>query len=113
MEHQGRLFDLSHPDVPVVAAQPKAPAQRHSATSQAAAAGIEHRLNELETTVMDAISGATDGLTDNEGVDKTGLDGSTYRPRRVRLVELGLVADSGRSRKTESGRMATVWVVVK
>ena len=39
------------------------------------------------------------------------MDPSTQRPRRVRLVELGLIRDSGRTAKTLSGRNATIWEI--
>ena len=85
------------------------PYQRHSQTSGEAADAITHKLGELERLVLRKISFAADGLTDEEGMNEAGLSGSTYRPRRVRLVELGRVRDSGRTRKTASGRNAVVW----
>ena len=50
------------------------------------------------------------GATDEE--IQTGLDmnPSTQRPRRVELVEQGLLEDSGRTRLTRSRRSAVVWV---
>jgi len=52
------------------------------------------------------------GATDEE--IQTGLDmnPSTERPRRVELVEQGLLVDSGRTRLTRSRRSAVVWVAV-
>ncbi len=50
------------------------------------------------------------GRTDEELQAELGLNPSTQRPRRVELVEGGLVADSGRRRLTRSGRLAVVWV---
>jgi predicted transcriptional regulator len=38
------------------------------------------------------------------------LSGNTIRPRRVELEAKGFVEDSGRTRKTTSGREAIVWV---
>jgi len=38
------------------------------------------------------------------------LPGNTVRPRLVELREDGLVTDSGRTRRTASGRSATIWV---
>jgi hypothetical protein len=37
------------------------------------------------------------------------MDPSSQRPRRVELVTGGQVVDSGRKRKTVSGRQAVVW----
>ena len=52
------------------------------------------------------------GATDEE--IQTGLDmnPSTQRPRRVELVDQGLLEDSGRTRLTRSRRSAVVWVAV-
>lgn len=87
------------------------PAQPHSATSQEAADAIRPDSNRLRSVVYAAIRGAgPDGLTDEEGIERTGLSPSTYRPRRVELVAGGMVVDSGRTRKTASGRKAAVWV---
>lgn len=102
---QGKLFpDLGEALTP--------PAQRHSATSRAAAEAVEPRAATLRRAALEAIRAAADGLTDEEGVDATGMGGSTWRPRRVELVGLGLVRDSGRVRKVRSGKRATVWVAV-
>lgn len=92
--------------------EPDPPAQRHSATSVAAADDIKPSANRLRAVVWAAIGGAADGLTDEEGIDLTGLPPSTYRPRRVEGVQAGRVADSGRTRPTRSGRKAVVWVGV-
>jgi len=87
------------------------PAQAHSETSQAAARAIDPYAVGLRAQVYFAIARAgADGLTDLEVEAKTGLAGSTVRPRRVELVRLGLVHDSGRTRKTKSGREATIWI---
>lgn len=87
------------------------PAQRHSATSVEAAEGIKPDASRLRALVLSAIvSGG--GLTDEEGIERTGLSPSTYRPRRVELVQAGRVADSGGTRPTRSGRKAAVWVAV-
>jgi len=51
------------------------------------------------------------GLTDEEGIDRTGLSPSTYRPRRVELWRANLAADSGRTRRVRSGKRAVVWVM--
>lgn len=40
------------------------------------------------------------------------MNPSTERPRRVELVENGLVEDSGRVRQTDSKTEAVVWIVV-
>lgn len=89
------------------------PAQRHSETSVAAAESIRPDANRLRAVVLDAIRRAgADGLTDEEGIAATGLSPSTYRPRRVECVQAGKVIDSGKTRKTASGRNAVVWICV-
>ncbi len=52
------------------------------------------------------------GATDQEIQDGLNMGESSERPRRVRLVELGHVADSRNMRMTRSGCPAKVWVVV-
>tara|TARA_R110002020_G_scaffold75774_2_gene192540 strand:- start:1877 stop:2248 length:372 start_codon:yes stop_codon:yes gene_type:complete len=87
------------------------PFQRHSDTSKEAAAKLEGS-ETLRALVYQAIaSSGDDGMTDPELQAELGLSGSTQRPRRVRLVELGLVRDSGNSRASKAGRQCTVWVV--
>ncbi len=85
-------------------------AQEHSATSRAAAGRIEPSRISLQGKVYLAIAMAPDGLTDEEGINRTGIPASTYRPRRVELVEANRVLDSGRTRLTRSRRAAVVWV---
>ncbi len=90
-----------------------APAQLHSATSIAAAQAIQPKLGELCRQVLAYLRLAGSfGGTDEELQTGLLLDGSTERPRRVTLVEYGLVVDSGRTRKTKSGRDAVVWQAV-
>lgn len=90
----------------------QAPRQRHSRTSTAAADSIQHELPRLQAQVYSAIKEAgSRGLTDEEGIDVTGLSPSTYRPRRIELqTKRGIVKDSGRTRLTRSKRSAVVYV---
>lgn len=83
--------------------------QSHSPTSLAAAVEIAPAVPTLLAKVRAAIEAAPNGLTDSEGMEVTGLEGNTYRPRRITLVEEGIVVDSGETRRTASGRKATVW----
>ena len=90
------------------------PCQRHSATSRAAAEDILGALPRLRRLVLDALVAAgAGGLTDEEGIDRTGLGPSTYRPRRVELWQAGLVRDSGKTRRVRSGKQAVVWEVAR
>jgi hypothetical protein len=52
------------------------------------------------------------GLIDEEVAAALGMKESTTRARRVELRDAGLVIDSGRRRRTSSGRAAAVWVCV-
>ena len=87
------------------------PYQRHSQTSKAAAVVVAPKAPNLKEQVYAYIRGqGTHGATDLEGAAHFGMDGSTYRPRRIELVEDGRV-QSGGHRYTPSGRTATVWVI--
>jgi len=50
------------------------------------------------------------GRTDEEIQDLLQMNPSTERPRRIELVQKGLVFDSMVKRKTRSGRLAVVWI---
>jgi len=92
-------------------AQPKAPYVKGSSTSKAAAHAIEPHLGRLERLVMDAIEAAgANGLTDKEMERQLNLEHETGSPRRCRLVDLGLVVDSGMTRPSERGNPSKVWV---
>ena len=87
------------------------PSVRGSATSIAAAVAIAPHIGRLQQVVLDYIrSCGSEGCTDEQIIDATGLSPSSARPRRVECVEKGLVCDSGRVRLTRSGRSATVWI---
>lgn len=53
------------------------------------------------------------GATDDEGMEELGLRGNSYHPRRLELVQAGLVEDSGERRPTVSGNAAIVWRATK
>ena len=91
-----------------------APAQEHSETSKAAAAAIEGspRAHARATVLMYIQACGTRGATDEAGIAATGLPDSTYRPRRVELVERNVVCDSGQTRLTRAGRSAVVWIAL-
>ena len=77
-------------------------------TSLEAARAIEPHLERLEAVVLDAIR-TGGGLCDHEVEAVTGLRHQTASARRRALVLRGLVRDSGRTRRTDSGRRAIVW----
>ena len=106
------LFDRTPPEPPEMEDVQAEPFQRHSDTSRAAALSIAGNAGTDRRLVYDYLKAAGRyGATDLELQDALRMVGSTERPRRVRLVELGYVTDSGRRRKTPTNRDAVVWVV--
>ncbi len=86
-----------------------APAQQHSRTSMQAADSLSPKtLNALQRRVLEFIAWRDAGATDEEIADELGMNPSTVRPRRIELAKRGLVVEAG-TRRTRSGRMATVW----
>jgi hypothetical protein len=89
-----------------------APFSHKSKTSEAAAQSIQTSARTLREKILEAfIEAGAEGLADHEIVQKTGIQLPTVNPRRGELVKLGHICDSGRVRKTKSGRDAVVWVV--
>lgn len=89
------------------------PSHRHApaGTSTVAAHRIAGHAKDLRARVLAFIvEQGAHGATDDEGEAVLGIKCQTYTPRRGELVALGLVVDSGRRRKTASGRPAAVWV---
>lgn len=86
-----------------------APSIRTSPTSRAAGARI--RVASSGARALQALLEAgSSGLTDLELQELLCLNGDTERPRRVTLVDRGLVIDSGRRRLTPTGRQSVVWI---
>ena len=85
---------------------------KHSLTSFLAAVEIEESADNIRSMVYRCIK--RDGpLTDEQIQVLLKLNPSTERPRRIELVERGLVRDSGRVRRTRSGRAAVAWEAIK
>jgi hypothetical protein len=83
-----------------------------SETSKAAAASIGGKARTLRQQVLDFIRQRREyGATDQEIAEDLALTLNTARPRRVELRDAGLIVDSGHTRPTQSGRLATVWVI--
>jgi len=83
-----------------------------SKTSLAASDAIAPKMTELQQKVFEAIDGSGRwGMTDEEGVKATGMNPSTYRPRRIELEASGRIVASGTVRETRAGRRAIVWIV--
>jgi len=88
------------------------PYQKHSETGFAAALEIKAPSGTLRRLVYGFIHQSdSHGATDEEIQTGLRMNPSTQRPRRVELVERGLVIDSGKKRLTNSGRQAVVWRV--
>ena len=91
------------------------PAVAGSDTSQAAATAIRKDAPTLRQRVLAELRKVAHlgGLTDEEMQVRLDMNASTQRPRRVELVQAGLVKDSGTRARTRSGRNAVVWVATK
>ena len=87
------------------------PAQMHSAPSLAAAEAALPNAGTQRWHVLELLRAFPSyGMTDEEIADALNMNPSAERPRRIELVNAGLVRDSGERRRTSSGRQATVWV---
>ena len=86
---------------------PDPPYQRHSATSKEAAALAKPDASTQRQRVLAHLLHGP--ATDEQMQDALALNPSTQRPRRVELVTMGLVVDSGKTAKTRSGRNAVLW----
>ena len=85
----------------------RAPSVNGSATSAAAADSLDAKtLNAMQRRVYEFICWRPS--TDEEISIELGMNPSTVRPRRIELARRGLLAEAG-TRRTASGRMATVW----
>ena len=85
--------------------------QKHSPTSVAAAHAIESRAGSIRGRVYQwLMDEGQNGATDLEMQETLDIQADTQRPRRRELQERGLVIDSGKTRKTRSGREAVVWL---
>ena len=88
-----------------------APAQRHSATSRAAAADQTPSKRDTDRQrILDALE-RLGPLTDEQIGKATGIGMNTVRPRRVDLVRDGLVVAVDQDGVTQSGNRATRWGV--
>jgi hypothetical protein len=91
----------------------RAPSVRGSITSAAAADSLTPKvLNAMQRKVLDLLVATPDGLTDEEMQRRLQMNPSTQRPRRIELAKLGMVVEAG-TRKTASGRKASVWRATK
>ena len=85
----------------------RAPSVNGSATSAAAADSLGPKtLNAMQRRVYEFICRTPS--TDEEIADELEMNPSTVRPRRGELARGGLIVEAG-TRRTSSGRMATIW----
>lgn len=93
--------------VETVAKRPlEPPAQLHSVTSIEAARSMRGKTSTIRERVFHLLCDTP--RTDSELALVLEMSENTVRPRRVELVELGLVGPVG-TKKGPSGRLATVW----
>lgn len=91
-----------------------APFQSRSYTSLLAAKSIEPKAGTLRAAVLKYIRVLGEhGATDDECQADLGMEGSTQRPRRIELLQQGLIHDSGKERLTRSGKKAVVWTATR
>lgn len=91
---------------------PSLPAVRKSRTSQAAARAVQPSKAEAQRRAILAAldkAGAA-GLTDGEIQERSGVHPDAERPRRVELVNRGLVIKTARERPSPKNQPCTVWV---
>jgi hypothetical protein len=86
-------------------------AQRnHPSTAKAAAKRIKQKSGTKRMLVLTLLKAVyPDGLTDQEMQDNLKMRNQTQNPRRLELLEMGWIEDSGGTRHTEAGLDAIVW----
>lgn len=82
-------------------------------TSVDAAHAIKPHVAAQRGRVLTLLAGRPEGMTAQEIEDALSLTGNSVRPRLVELREGGSVRDSGRTRKSASGRACVVWEFVR
>lgn len=85
------------------------PHQSHSDTSRASAIAEAPTFGMKVRSVLIGFAHSMSGLTDEEGQESLQIEGNSYRPCRVTLMDQGLVYDTGFRRKTRANRPAVVW----
>ena len=85
------------------------PHQPHSDTSRASAIAEAPTFGMKVRSVLIGFAHSMSGLTDEEGQESLQIEGNSYRPCRVTLMDQGLVYDTGLRRKTRANRPAVVW----
>lgn len=81
----------------------------HGDTPNAAASNVFLKTGQARRRVLEALVYVLKTATDEELQDWLCMSQNTQRPRRVELVQLGYVEDSGERRKVKSGSNAVLW----
>src|SRR5690242_15924933 len=97
------LLDSAYGELPRVE-RPTVPYVRESETSRAAAASVDGVVKHRAEVVLAAVRAAADGLTCDEAELVLGWSHQSVSPRINGLARQELIVDSGRRRKTRSGR---------
>lgn len=106
----GPVWDLTLPAHMLAPATAGARATDPHTSHVAAASQTAERLSAGQRTVLAAIVNAgRNGLTDFELAERTGSKQTSHGKRRGELVRHGLVADTGRTRPSDTGTQAKVW----
>lgn len=87
------------------------PASQPSPTSEEAAARIAPEVTGLRRKVYEYIR-ARGRVTDEDICIALSMNPSTERPRRVELIQAGLIRDSGSVSLTRARRRAVLWEAV-
>lgn len=78
-------------------------------TSAEAAGQIKECAATLRGKLLRRLQATPQGLTDEQMQILCRMEGSTQRPRRRELEQMGLVYKTITTRRTTSGRLAVVW----
>lgn len=86
------------------------PSQKHSRTSQDAAASIKPHVGPLHRKILNWLGEHPAGGSDERIARELHMVQNTFRPRRRELQLMDFIEDSGRTERTISGRDAVVWI---
>lgn len=112
--HQPTLFERTTREVASENALPLSSSAAPPGTSHAAARELKPDTGRLRMLVFEHIKACgARGCIDEEGERATGIKHQTYTPRRLELVERGLVMELKERRKNSGGRSCAVWVATE
>jgi hypothetical protein len=94
-----------------IVAEPTTLPYSNNSTSRDAARMALRDSTITRRAVYNCLSDAAEGMTDRQMQDLLGLDGNTQRPRRLELIMMGLVRDSGRKMLPDTGKRRTPVIV--